>query len=106
MAKAVDSDYLILLVEDQFLFVEALKRAGARNPVRTVQNGREAIDYLSGMFFYADRERFPFPKILFLDLKLPGMSGWEVLEWVRANHEFTGMLVIVLTSSEMVPQAR
>ena len=67
-----------------------------------VEDGREAIGYLSGAFFYVDRDRFPLPRILILDLKLPRISGWEVLQWVRSRREFGEMLVVVLTSSESV----
>ena len=103
----VSSKYVILLTEDveedRFVFLEAVKRAGLCNPVRMVNDGREAIGYISGEFFYADRERFPFPTALMLDLKLPRTSGWEVLEWVRARREFARLLVVVLTASEYIP---
>jgi CheY-like chemotaxis protein len=102
----VSKERLILLVEDAeedgFLFMQAVKRAGLGNPVRVVRDGQEALGYLSGAFFYADRERFPLPCILMLDLKLPRKSGWEVLEWVRARREFQGMLVVVLTASDNI----
>ena len=102
----MNSEHLILLVEDgeddRFLFIQAAKRAGLSNPVRVTEDGREAIGYLSGEFFYADRERFPLPRILMLDLKLPRTTGWEVLEWVRGRREFAELLVVVLTSSENI----
>src|ERR1043165_5884241 len=99
------SDVILLAengVDDRFLFIQALKRAGLRHPLRMVDDGREAIGYLSGAFFYADRERFPLPRILMLDLILPTVSGFEVLEWVRAGPEFAGLLVVVLTASEKI----
>src|ERR1051326_3242244 len=102
----VSKERLILLVEDAeedgFLFMQAVKRAGLGNPVRVVRDGREALGYLSGAFFYADRDRFPLPRILMLDLKLPLVGGWEVLTWVREHREFADLLTVVLTSSDNI----
>jgi CheY-like chemotaxis protein len=102
----MNSRNLILVVEDceddRFLFRQAARRAGLRNPVRFLEDGLEAIGYLSGIFFYADRDRFPLPKILVLDAKLPRKTGWEVLEWVRSRAEFADILVVVLTASEII----
>jgi|SRR5665213_2078151 len=93
----------ILLVEDEesdiFFLKLAFKVAGILNPLQVVQDGDEALDYLSGAGKYADREQFPLPCLTLLDLKLPHMMGLEVLKWIREQPCFKTLIVIVLTSS-------
>lgn len=93
----------ILLVEDNeddaFFMKRALRDAAIQNPVQLVEHGQQAIDYLSGAGKYADRKTYPLPMLVFLDLKLPFKSGHDVLEWIRAQPQFTRLIVIVLTSS-------
>jgi CheY-like chemotaxis protein len=93
----------ILLVEDNdddvFLMKHALAAAGVCNPIVVVESGQRAIDYLSGAGDYHDRNKYPMPVIVFLDLKLPLMSGHEVLGWIRAQRQLESLLVVVLTSS-------
>ena len=98
-----EENQVILLVEDSeddvFLMKRALEQAGIMCPVRTVSDGQEARRYLSGEGEFADRSRFPYPSIIFLDLKLPYMSGFDVLRWRQANPSLPSAVVIVLTSS-------
>ena len=72
-----------LMVEDQpddvILLKYALLKTGLNNPVKVVKNGREAIEYLGGTGTYADRKKFPIPSLIFLDLKLPILDGFNVL---------------------------
>jgi CheY-like chemotaxis protein len=93
----------ILLVEDNeddaFFMKRALRDAGIANPVRIVEDGQQAIDYLRGGGEFTDRAQNPLPMIVFLDLKLPFKSGHEVLEWIRQQPQFAKLIVIVLTSS-------
>jgi CheY-like chemotaxis protein len=93
----------ILLVEDNeddvFLMKRALRAAGVANRVFVVETGQQAVDYLAGAPPYQDRCRFPMPVIVFLDLKLPLLSGHEVLAWIRAQRQLEGLTVVVLTSS-------
>ena len=94
----------ILLVEDNeddaFLMQRAMAEAQIVNPLQHVEDGQAAIDYLRGSGDYSDRDRFPLPMIVFLDLKLPLKNGHEVLAWIRGQPEFADLVVIVLTSSE------
>lgn len=96
-------DSAILLVEDNeddaFLMRHALHAAGVTNPVFVVESGAQAVEYLSGEGEWADRGKFPLPAVVFLDLKLPLMSGHEVLGWIRSQPRLEGLLVVVLTSS-------
>ena len=93
----------ILLVEDNeddvFLMKHALTAAGVSNPIFVVDSGQQAVDYLSGAGLYQDRSQYPMPVIVFLDLKLPLMSGHEVLAWIRGQRQLESLLVVVLTSS-------
>lgn len=93
----------ILLVEDNeddaFFMKQALKEAQIGNPLLMVDDGQQAIDYLSGAARFADRQSFPLPTVVFLDLKLPIKTGHEVLAWIRAQPQFKKLIVIVLTSS-------
>jgi CheY-like chemotaxis protein len=93
----------LLLVEDNeddvFLMRRALKGAHVINPLYVVEDGQEAVDYLSGTGKFADREKYPLPAVVFLDLKLPYISGHDVLAWIRRQKELDGLVVIVLTSS-------
>lgn len=94
----------ILIVEDSrndaFLLQRALKHAGASCEVRVVQNGREALNYLDGAGDYANRTRFPMPRLLFLDLTLPVLTGFEVLTWLNDNPRFDIPVVIHTASTD------
>jgi CheY-like chemotaxis protein len=93
----------ILLVEDNgddvFFMQRAAKSAGVENPMHVVTDGSQAIEYLSGAGEFANREVHPLPCVVLLDLKLPGMSGLDVLAWMRGRPELTTSVVIVLTTS-------
>jgi CheY-like chemotaxis protein len=93
----------ILLVEDSdddiFFMRRAVKHCGLTNPLRIVRDGQAAIDYLSGVDEFADREAFPMPMMILLDLKMPNKTGLEVLEWIRSQPELRQKLVLILTTS-------
>jgi CheY-like chemotaxis protein len=93
----------ILLVEDNpddlFLMKRALQSARIINPLIVVETGQEAMDYLGGTGKFADRDSYPIPAAVFMDLKLPFVFGHEVLAWIRRRKEFESLVVIVLTSS-------
>lgn len=93
----------LLLVEDNeddvFIFRRAFARAGLADPVHVARDGEEAVSYLGGTGPFADRERYPLPYLVFLDLKLPRRSGLDVLRWVNEQGSLRGLPIIVLTSS-------
>src|ERR1043166_4930133 len=93
----------ILLVEDDendVLFLRAAcTTCGLRDPLITVGDAQQAIDYLSGTGSFADRAAHPLPCLVLLDLNLPIKNGFEVLQWLRGNPDLNTLLIIVLTSS-------
>ena len=84
---------------DAFFMQRAFTRMGRRGDLRVVLNGQLATDYLTGAGSFANREGFPLPGLLLLDVKMPAMSGLDVLAWVRARPEFNALPVVMLTSS-------
>lgn len=85
--------------DDLFLTQRVLKKAGV-GPAFHVGDGREAVAYLGGEGEFGDRTRHPLPDVVLLDLKMPGMTGHEVLEWIRAQPALRDLRVCVLTSSD------
>lgn len=97
---------LILLVEDReddvLMLRRSFQKAGISNPIQVVRDGEEAISYLLGTGKYADRVEFPLPELILLDLKMPKIDGFEVLRWLRSQRNFSGVRVVVLSSSESI----
>ncbi len=99
-------DALILLAEDDendiALFHRALANAGIRNPVEVVRDGEEAIAYLKGEGKFSDRAKYPLPALMLLDLNMPRIDGFQVLDWIRRQPQLDAMRVVVLTVSRDV----
>jgi CheY-like chemotaxis protein len=97
-------DLTILLVEDNptdvMLIRRAFDKARFANPVQVLADGDAAVDYLAGEGPYADRQQFPLPIMILLDLKLPRRSGLEVLQWLRLQETLKRIPVVMLTSSQ------
>ena len=94
----------ILLVEDEendvFFLQQAMQRAGLRNTLQVARHGREALEYLQGAGKFSNRQDFPLPSLVLLDLKLPYVMGLDVLKWIREQPEVSMTIVIVFTSSQ------
>src|SRR3989442_4681475 len=97
----------ILLVEDDgadiLLLRRAFRNAHIANHLIEVRDGQAAIQYLSGEGDYADRTRYPIPFLILLDLRLPKLSGFEVIAWMRDQPQLANLIVVVLTASDHVP---
>lgn len=94
---------VVLYVEDEesdaVLMEIAFKKEGLPEAFRTVGSGRAAMDYLAGAGTYADRGAYPVPQVVLLDLNLPEVHGFEVLEWIRTQPLYGQLPVVVFTSS-------
>jgi CheY-like chemotaxis protein len=94
---------LILLVEDRpdeiELMKQALHQAGVGNPLRMISDGAEAIAYFEGRNRYADRNAFPLPRLVLLDLKLPNRTGLDIVKWLKSDERLKRIPVIIVTSS-------
>jgi CheY-like chemotaxis protein len=103
----MDNNGTILLAEDNpddvFMVTRALLEAGVNNPLAVVNDGQEAVFYCAGQGKYTDRERFPLPMLVLLDLDMPLMSGFDVLTWLRRQPRFKDLPVIVFTGSTVSP---
>jgi CheY-like chemotaxis protein len=92
-----------LLVEDNpdddFLVRRAFRKAFGEVQVVSVRDGEAALAYLQRQSPYDDVATCPWPTLLLLDLKLPRLSGFEVLSWVRGREKLRRLPVVVLTSS-------
>lgn len=99
------AEYQVILVaedkeDDITLLRRAFQKADITNPVHIVRDGKECIHYLSGTGKYANRDEYPIPVLLLLDLKMPHTNGFEVLKWIRAQPTLKRLPVVVLTTSE------
>ncbi len=94
----------ILLVEDNpndaELTLLALNSNNLANNIQVIRDGEEALDFLFRRGEFAGRERFDLPRLILLDLKLPKVSGIEVLEQIKSDDLFKLVPVVVLTTSK------
>jgi two-component system, response regulator len=95
---------LIVLVEDnptdEALVLRAFKKYNLSAKIIVVRDGAEAVDFIFCQGAYKDRDPRDVPQLIFLDLKLPKLSGLEVLRQIRANEHTRLLPVIMLTSSK------
>jgi len=101
-----NGEFDILLVDDSaddaFFVRKALEKARMGKSCKWVEDGDEAIKYLRGEGKYTNRREFPFPTVILSDLKMPRMSGFELLRWVREHPECAVIPTILFTSSAVV----
>jgi CheY-like chemotaxis protein len=103
LAGTVNNQFTVLLAEDdpndRRLFQLALRRNQKPIQVHEVADGMEVIQYLKGEGKFEDRAKFPLPNLLILDLKMPRMTGLEVLHWLRHRPEFARLCTVMLSGS-------
>ncbi len=99
--------HCLLYVEDDendvFLVKHALKRVGFVHPLHVVNTGQQALDYLAGNGQFADRTQHPMPCVVLVDVKLPRMTGLELLARLRRQPGLIGLVIIMFTSSHHEP---
>ena len=93
---------LILIMEDDendvFLYQRALRTVRQPNDYFIARDGQQGIDYLSGRYDFSNRVQHPLPSLILMDLKMPRMSGFDVLQW-RLNHAESRLIPLVVFSS-------
>lgn len=101
------TELIVLLAEDQEddveLFQRAIKKAVGQVTLRVVSNGEEAINYLRGEGVYSDRKQYPFPNVLLLDIKMPKVTGLDILQWLD-QHPHCNVIPTVMFTSSQQPQ--
>ncbi len=97
---------LFLLIEDNdndvLLIQRAFIQAKILNPLVILKSAEEAMAYMLGTGRYSNRAEFPLPDLILLDLKLPGVDGFDFLRWIRAQPGISTTRVVVLTSSDLM----
>ena len=100
----MDEEFPILIAEDEendaIILEQALRKVGFENPFRFCRDGTEVLEYLRGEGRCRDRKKFPFPRILITDLKMPKMGGIEILKWLYHHPDCSLIPKIVLTASK------
>ena len=95
----------ILIVDDDendiFFVQRAFTEINVHCVFQILKNGQEVVDYLSGNGEYADREKYPLPMMILMDLKMPIMDGFQVLAWLRNRPGLKVIPTIVFSSSDI-----
>jgi len=86
-------------LDDARLALRTLTRLNVKNPIHALRNGEELIAYLRGEEQYQDRAAFPYPAMILLDLKMPGVDGFDILKWLLAHPSHQSVPVIVLSGA-------
>lgn len=101
---------LVLHVDDDpsdaLLFKQACRRAEVSFQLKSVGDGESAVAYLAGEGEFSDRENNPLPSLVMLDLKMPRMSGFDVLTWIRSHDPFKTLPVVIFTASNQEEDIR
>jgi len=93
-------------IDDATLAIRALTKSGFTNKIHHVKDGAEALDFIYGKGLYASRNIKEHPKLILLDLKMPKMTGMQVLEKVKSDPDFKSIPVVILTSSKEDPDIK
>jgi CheY-like chemotaxis protein len=95
----------VLLVDDDDCLKRLIERTIARSQFKLslqyVWNGQEAISYLSRNDKFQDEAQYPFPSLVLLDLKMPCVNGFDVLQWRSQHPKLKELPFVILTSSDL-----
>jgi CheY-like chemotaxis protein len=98
-----NSKSIVLIAEDDendaFLLKRSIQKSGLNMPVHVCLDGDEAMQYLRGDGQFSARDKFPFPRMLVTDLKMPKCSGFDILQWLQSHPECNLIPKVVLSSS-------
>jgi CheY-like chemotaxis protein len=100
--SALDPNIILIVddyEDDAKLLQIMLTNAGILNSTRIALSAEEAITYLKGVPPYSNRAIYPLPSVIFVDLKLPGIDGFELLRWLRGRNELNGSFIVVLSAA-------
>jgi CheY-like chemotaxis protein len=86
--------------KDFLVLVHALRKANFETDLQRVCNGAEVIEYLAGDKAFADRESYPVPDLVLLDLKMPDLSGFDVLIWLRSHDKLKHLPAVIFSASD------
>jgi CheY-like chemotaxis protein len=93
-----DSDFVLLLRT-------AFEYACVQASIASVPDGADAIRYLNGEELYGNRHDYPMPDLILLDLRLPRLTGFDVLRWIRHSPKWAHLPVIILTGTYLRSEA-
>jgi CheY-like chemotaxis protein len=104
MENSAGAAWTILVAEDdegaRLLMQRAYNKIETRAKLQMVRNGEEAIEYVAGRGKFQDREKYPFPTLLLLDVNMPRLDGFDVLHWIKSRRKLRSLIVTMLTCSD------
>ncbi len=93
----------ILIIDDdandRFFIEKSFRSIGITDPIQTASGGQEAIDYMTGVGKFSDRDTYAYPTFITTDLKMPLVDGFAVLEHLKKHPQWMVIPTVVLTSS-------
>ena len=93
----------VLLVEDDpndaHLAMRELGKLGLRNPIIHISSVEDLIAYMTGDSIYADREKYPLPRVVLLDMHLKASDGLDGAAWLRSKSKFRKIAIIAISGS-------
>ena len=101
-ADSVESKTILLAEDeetDEIMFRFAMRTAGLNFSLVVARDGQEVVDYLAGNGTYSDRKKYPLPSLLILDLKMPKLTGFDVLAWLKSRPDLNIHAVVLSSSS-------